>query len=130
MTGIDTNVLVRYLVQDDPHQARKATRFITNECSSEDPGLINRIVLCELVWVLESAYGYARANVALALEKILRTTQFTIEDHQEAWSSFREYQGGADFADSFIVTVNRRLRCQRTVTFDRKAARRPGFALL
>jgi len=130
MTGIDTNVLVRYLVQDDPEQARKATRFITNECSPENPGMINRIVLCELVWVLETAYGYARENVALTLEKILRTTQFTIEDHQDAWSSFREYQGGADFADSFIATVNRRIGCERTVTFDRKAGRRSGFALL
>jgi predicted nucleic-acid-binding protein len=130
MTGIDTNVLVRYLVQDDPDQALKAARFITNECSSEDPGMINRIVLCELVWVLESAYGYAREKVALALEKILRTTQLTIEDHQEAWSSFRAYQDGADFADSFIAAVNRRLGCEGTVTFDRKAGRLPGFAVL
>jgi len=130
MTGIDTNVLVRYLVQDDPEQAKKAARFVTNECSPEDPGLINRIVLCELVWVLESAYGYAREQVSLALEKILRTTQFTIEDHQEAWSSFRQYQEGADFADSFIAFVNRRHGCERTATFDRKAARHLGFALL
>ena len=130
MTGIDTNVLVRYLVQDDPEQARKASRFITEECSTENPGLINRIVLCELVWVLETAYGYARESVARTLEKILRTSQLTIEDHQEAWSSFREYQGGADFADSFVAAVNRRLGCERTVTFDRKAGRRTGFAIL
>ncbi len=130
MTGIDTNVLVRYLVQDDPDQAKKAARFIANECSSDDPGLLNRIVLCELVWVLESAYGYPREKVAFALEKILRTTQFRIEDHQEAWSSFREYQEGGDFADAFIAAVNRRLGCERTVTFDRKAARRPGFVAL
>ena len=116
MTGIDTNVLVRYLVQDDPEQAKKATRFITNECSSEDLGFVNRIVLCELVWVLETAYGYAREKVALALQKILRTVQFEIEDHQEAWSSFREYQDGADFADSFIAAANRRHGCKRTVT--------------
>jgi predicted nucleic-acid-binding protein len=130
MTGIDTNVLVRYLVQDDPEQSRKATRFITEECSTESPGLINRIVLCELVWVLETAYGYARESVVRTLEKILRASQLTIEDHQEAWSSFREYQGGADFADSFIAAVNRRLGCERTVTFDRKAGRRTGFAIL
>lgn len=130
MTGIDTNVLVRYLVQDDPEQARKATRFITNGCSSEDPGLINRIVLCELVWVLETAYGYPRAEVALALEKILRTTQFEIENQQEAWLSFREYQGGSDFADAFIAAVNRQFGCDGTVTFDRKAGRRPGFVVL
>jgi predicted nucleic-acid-binding protein len=84
MTGIDTKVLVRYLVQDDPEQARKATRFITNECASEDPGFINRIGLSELVWVLETAYGYAREQVSLALGKILRTAHFEIEGHQEA----------------------------------------------
>lgn len=130
MIGIDTNVLVRYLVQDDPEQARKASRFIANQCSSEDPGLINRIVLCELVWVLESAYGYGRETVAVALEKLLRTAQFAIEDHQDAWVSLREYQAGADFADSLIAAGNRRLGCERTVTFDRKAGRRPGFVLL
>jgi len=108
-------------VQYDPEQARKAARFITNECLSEDPGFINRIMLCEMVWALETAYGYARRQVSLALEKILRTTQFEIEDHQVAWSSLREYRDGADFADSFIAAVNRRHGCERTVTFDRKA---------
>ena len=130
MTGIDTNVLVRYLVQDDPDQARKAERFISNECSAEAPALINRIVMCELVWVLETAYGYPRATVAFALEKILRTTQFLVEDHQSAWLSLREYQAGGDFADVFIGAVNRELGCSHTVTFDRKAARRSTFTLL
>ena len=130
MTGIDTNVLVRYLVQDDFDQAKKATQFIASECSADAPGLINRIVVCELVWVLESAYGYPRDKVVFALEKILHTIQFRIEDHQEAWSSFREYQAGGDFADAFIAGVNRRCGCSHTVTFDRKAGRRPGFVLL
>jgi predicted nucleic-acid-binding protein len=130
VTGIDTNVLVRYLVEDDPQQAATAARFITNECSSDDPGLVNRIVLCEVVWVLETAYGYPRDKVALALESILRTAQLLVEDHSEAWSSFREYQDGADFADAFIAAVNRRLGCDRTVTFDRKAVRRTGFSAL
>lgn len=130
MTGIDTNVLLRYLVQDNPEQARKTTRYIAHECSADTPALINRIVMCELVWVLESAYGYSREKVVFALEKILRTTQFRIEDAQEAWSSLREYQTGADFADSFIAAVNRRLGCEHTVTFDRKASRRQGFVAL
>jgi predicted nucleic-acid-binding protein len=130
MTGIDTNVLVRYLVKDDPDQGRKATQFITTKCSGEDPGLINRIVLCELVWVLETAYEYPRRSVALALENILRTAEFIIEDHQEAWLAFREYQKGVDFADAFISAINQRLGCAVTVTFDRKAGSRPGFRLL
>ena len=130
MTGIDTNVLVRYLVKDDVEQGRKATQFIAKQCSAEDPGLINRIVLCELVWVLEIAYEYPRPSVAVALENILRTAEFIVEDHQEAWLAFREYQGGADFADAFISAVNQRLGCGVTVTFDRKAGRRPGFKVL
>jgi predicted nucleic-acid-binding protein len=130
LKGLDTNVLVRYLVQDDPEQSNKAAKFVGNQCSIDEPGLINRIVMCELVWVLESAYGYPREKVELALEKILRTAQLRIEDHQEAWSSFREYQAGADFADAFIGAVNRRLGCEHTVTFDRKAGRRPGFFAL
>ena len=130
MTGIDTNVLVRYLVKDDPDQARKATQFIRNQCSAEDPGLINRIVLCELVWVLEAAYEYPRRSVVLALENILRTAEFIVEDHQEAWLAFREYETGADFADAFIGAMNQRLGCAVTVTFDRKAGRRPGFRVL
>jgi len=103
---------------------------MTTECSTEDPGLINRIVLCELVWVLESAYGYPRSRVVLAVESILRAAQLKVEDHQEAWSALREYQGGSDFADSLIAAVNRRLGCEHTVTFDRKAGHRPGFLAL
>lgn len=130
MKGIDTNVLVRYLVQDEPLQGRKAAAFITKECSADSPGLINRVVLCELVWVLETAYRYPRSQVAQALDRILRTSQFEIEDHQEAWSGLREYQAGGDFADALIAVVNRRLGCEYRVTFDRRAGRRSGFSLL
>ncbi len=130
MKGIDTNALVRYLVQDEPAQSRKAAAFIAKECSADAPGLINRIVLCEVVWVLERAYQYPRIQVARALDRILRTSQFKIEDHQEAWSALREYQIGGDFADALIAAVNRRLGCECTVTFDRRAGRRSGFSLL
>jgi predicted nucleic-acid-binding protein len=130
MTGIDTNVLVRYLVRDDAEQARKASQFIKNQCSTEEPGLINRVVLCELVWVLETAYQYPRQSVALVVENILRTAEFITEDHREAWLAFQEYQNGADFADAFISAVNQRLGCGVTVTFDKKAGRRPGFSVL
>jgi len=130
MKGVDTNVLIRYLVQDDPPQARRANSFLTEECSAEDPGLINRVVLCELVWVLESAYGYPRDNVSLVLERILRTAQLKVEDHEDAWSALREYRAGGDFADALIAAVNKRLGCQYTVTFDRKAGHRPGFLAL
>ncbi|MBI5379826.1 MAG: type II toxin-antitoxin system VapC family toxin [Nitrospirae bacterium] len=131
MKGIDTNVLVRYLVKDDSAQSNKASRFIARECSRESPCLINRIVLCDLVWVLESAYGYPKETIAAVLEQILRTSQFQIEDLPAAWIALREYRKGrAGFADCFLGVVNRRLGCEHTATFDASAGRMEGFLLL
>lgn len=131
MIGLDTNVLVRYLVQDDLSQARKATQVITKQCTSEDPGFINRIVLCELVWVLESAYGYSKDTILGMLEKLLRTSQLKIEDIQSSWTAFRMYQKGkADFADCLLGTTNRLSGCDTTVTFDQAASKLEGFQRL
>lgn len=58
MTGLDTNVLVRYIVQDDPKQSKLATECIEQRCTSESPGFVNLVVLCELTWVLARGYGY------------------------------------------------------------------------
>jgi predicted nucleic-acid-binding protein len=130
MKGLDTNVLLRYLVEDDLAQARKATAFISSECSTDDPGLINRIVLCELVWVLESGYEYPRDMVAAALDRILHTRQFRIENADNVRAALEEYREGSDFADSLLGHVNRQFGCDYTVTFDRQAARRESFRLL
>lgn len=131
MIGLDTNVLVRYLVQDDPGQARKATQVIRRECTRENPGLINRIVLCEIVWVLEAAYGYSKQEITGVLEKVLRTSQLQVEDVQAAWTAFRLYQKGkADFADCLLGTINRQQGCERTVTFDRHASELESFEML
>ena len=131
MIGIDTNVLVRHLVQDDPRQSRVATQIITKECTRESPGCINRIVLCELVWVLESAYGYSKATIINVIDKLLRTSQFRIEDAQSVWISFRMYQQGkADFADCLLGTTNQLNGCDVTVTFDQAASKLDGFELL
>ena len=127
MKGIDTNVMVRYLVQDDPEQSAAAARLIAKECTVDEPGLINRIVLCELVWVLESAYGYTRARVAPVLASILRTAQLKVEDSPDAYNALEQYRQGADFADALIAIVNRRLGSVHTMTFDRKAGRLEGF---
>ena len=131
MIGLDTNVLVRYLVQDDPGQSRKAAQVIAKRCTRDDPGFVNRIVLCELVWVLESAYGYSKDTIVVVLEKLLRTSQLKIEDMQSAWIAFRIYQKGkADFADCLLGTTNRIGGCNETVTFDRAASKLEDFQLL
>ena len=131
MIGLDTNVLIRYLVQDDPGQSRKATQVIVKRCTRDDPGFINRIVLCELVWVLESAYGYSKDTIVPVLEKLFRTSQLKIEDTQSAWTAFRTYQKGkADFADCLLGTTNRFGGCDGTLTFDQAAGKLEDFQLL
>jgi predicted nucleic-acid-binding protein len=128
--GIDTNILVRYLVRDDPAQFRSAVRFIQNECSEDEPGFVNHVVLAELVWVLERAYKYPRAAIATTLGALLRTSQLSIEHSDDARSALYEYQNGADFADSLIAVINSRVGCEYTATLDRSASRRKGFHLI
>ena len=130
MRGVDTNVLVRFLVRDDPEQARKATEFLVAQCSAEDPGLVNHIVLCELVWVLGNSYAYPREAVVRALDGILEAVQLSIPDRSDVRLAIIEFQEGADFADALIGLVNLRLGCRATVTFDRRAAKRAHFQRL
>ncbi len=130
MIGLDTNVLVRYLMQDDAAQAAKASRLI-ERCSAEEPGFIAMVVLVELVWVLESSYGIERARIAAALELLLRTRELRVEQAETAWHAVRMYRDSrADFADALIARCAAAAGCERTLTFDRDAARRSGMALL
>ena len=131
MIGIDTNVLIRYIVQDDPRQAGAATRFVERACTAESPGFVGLIVLCECVWVLTSAYGYLRSDVSKVLAQILRVAQFRVENPQAVWRALDDYRdGGADFSDYLIGWLYLGHGCERTVTFDRSAAKAEGFELL
>lgn len=129
MIGLDTNVLVRFLVRDDAAMADRAERAIRERCSPEQPGYINHIVLCELVWVLERAYDYRRADVANVLDALCRATDFRVPDIEivrEAIGSFA--QGRADFADLLLGLTNRAAGCEVTITFDKDAAAFELFA--
>ncbi len=131
MIGIDTNVLVRYLVQDDLLQSQLASNFIELQCSEETPAFISGIVLCELVWVLESAYDYPKKIIADVLEKILKTRQFHLQHPEILWQALREYKNkSVDFADSYIAHLSLANECSHTVTFDKKAARSNYFKFL
>ncbi len=88
-------------------------------------------MLCELEWVLGSAYGYPRAVIASVVEKLLRADALVVEDAEDAWLALRAYRGtAADLADCLMAAVNRRLGCEATATFDRKAAKMTEFELL
>lgn len=131
MIGLDTNVLVRYIVQDDPKQAMIAMNFIEKNCSMASPGFINSLVLCELVWVLESAYEYSRDDISNVIEKILRTRQFHIHEPELMWSSLQKYkEKTADFSDCYIAYSNYQAGCESTITFDKKVSRLKNMQLL
>jgi predicted nucleic-acid-binding protein len=131
MIGLDTNVLVRYLVLDNAAQARAAAAIIEGAASRGEGLFLAAITLCELVWVLESAYEKPRADVAAALEQMLRTGDFTIEHADHVRSALALYRTtAADFADALVGRINEAAGCEHTVTFDRGLKRLPQFRVL
>lgn len=130
MIGIDTNVLVRYIVQDDPTQSKRASRLIENECSAAKPGFISHVVLVELVWVSESCYAATRVEVAEIVRRILSIRQLNVQNAEIAWKALRLFETGkADFADCLVERIAASAGCTSIVTFD-KAAAKAGMTLL
>ena len=131
MKGLDTNVLVRYLVQDDPKQAARAVRFIETSCTEERPCYIGTIVLCELAWVLESNYRQTRAEIAVVIEKLLQIGQLEVANPNVVWRALSDYRkSNVDFPDHLLARFNESAGCDSTVTFDKKASSQPAFELL
>lgn len=131
MIGLDTNVLVRYLTQDEPAQAAIANDLIENRLSADTPGFIAAIVLVELVWVLESAYGCDRAAISAILSRILRAKPLRVENAEVAWQAARAFSDGrGDFADCMIERVANANGCAATLTFDKIATKHAGMRLL
>lgn len=130
MIGLDTNALVRYIVQDDERQSGEASRLIETHCSAESPGFVALIVLAELVWVLEGAYGYSKDIVLRVLEQLLHTAELTVESPVVARLALADFRAGpAGFADYLIAQAASRAGCEVTYTFDRKAAKSAHFSL-
>jgi len=131
LIGLDTNVLVRYLTQDDPAQARRATRAIEEPTENGGDFFITCVVMCELVWVLREAYNYPQGAVADVLEQILRTAQFRFESKDQLWLALHDYrQGKADFADYLIGRICTQRGCEKVLTFDKAIRNVPIFECL
>jgi predicted nucleic-acid-binding protein len=131
MIGLDTNILVRYLTQDDPDQSKKATHEIEKGLSGGHVFFIADVVMCELVWVLETAYGYDRREIIPVLENILRTKQFQFENKDLLWKSLADYRNKkGDFADHLIGQVDHKAGCRETITFDSGLKSNPIFRVL
>jgi len=128
MTGIDTNVLVRYLTRDDPDQYRAAKTFLESSCTQEDPGYVGEIALCEVVWVLTGAYDATKSEVVDVIDQLLRTRQLQIGHRDSVREALEAYRrSDADFADCLLGALNEAAGCRETVTFDRAAGGLDGW---
>ena len=122
MIGLDTNVLVRYLAQDDPDQAVAATRLIEG-LTVEAPGFISTVALVETVWVLSKAYRISRGRLATVVEGLLRSRELVVENAEVFYLALGAFQADSiDFSDAVIAHSGKRAGCVETVTFDRRAA--------
>ena len=130
MIGLDTNVIVRYIVQDDPIQSASATRLFES-FTWEMPGFISVVALIETVWTLRSFYDAPRKEIGRVIETLLRSRGVIVEHRDLIWIALGEYsRGNADFADYFIERHGRAAGCDYTVTFDRDAVTTAGMKLL
>jgi predicted nucleic-acid-binding protein len=130
MIGLDTNVLVRYIMQDDPKQSPKATRLVEG-LTSEQPGFVPLVAIVELVWVLSASYGLNRDQLVEALDLLLRSKEIAVDRADLVHQAQRRFaKGGADFADCLIERIAQAHGCQETMTFDAGAAKAAGMTLV
>jgi len=129
--GLDTNVVVRYLAQDDAAQAALATRLIERSLTPDDPGFITGITLCEIVWVLTECYQADRKRIKSVVEGLLTSRQLVVEKADLTWKALRTWESSsADFSDALTGQLVAAAGGVKTVTFDRAAAKLSGFELL
>ena len=130
MTGLDTNIVVRYLTHDDAAQTTAAVKVI-DSLSPDSPGFLSLIVVVELVWVLEVSYRFKKNEIEQVLETLLRSKELVIERAEIVSQALRKFSTSrADFADCLIERCGHAAECQHTVTFDRNAATGAGIRLL
>jgi predicted nucleic-acid-binding protein len=130
MIGLDTNVLVRYVMQDDPKQSQKASTFIES-LTSETPGFVPAVALIELVWVLISCYDLTREEVSQALDGLLRAKEIVLERAEQVSQALRNFgTSSADFADCLIERTSAATGCAKTMTLDTGAAKFAAMTLI
>jgi predicted nucleic-acid-binding protein len=130
MTGLDTNILVRFFTKDDLEQSRRAVEFMRT-LMPESPGYVSLVSLIEFVWVLRSKYRLNKAELILRLEQLLDSPELIVENHTAVTLALRRFtQYKADFADCLIERSCHTGGCRETVTFDVEASRFAGMTLL
>lgn len=130
MTGLDTNVLVRFMTQDDATQFAKAVR-VMEALTPDQPGFISLTAITELAWVLESGYSMTRRDIAHALRRLNESLEIRVEGAVAVRKAINLYESRViDIADCLIASSGDAAGCIHTLTFDRKAARIEGMRLI
>ena len=130
MTAVDTNVIVRYLVADDPGQA-EAARLLLEQLTPDTPGFICREVVIEVAWVLERSYRFPRTRIAEALMDLAASDSLAVENAEDVVAAAHRYrQGGVGFSDLMILAAAERAGVLPLYTFDRRLGRMRGVVLV
>jgi predicted nucleic-acid-binding protein len=128
--GLDTNILVRFLAQDEVVQSPRANQIIERQLTEERPGFISLVTMVETVWVLDRIYGLSNAEIAATVERILQAETLFVQNEQEVFTAAIALKTGvAAFADALIGALGAWAGCTATLTFDKKAARLKQFQL-
>lgn len=131
MIGLDTNVILRYLLQDDPKQALQANQIIDRQLTEQNPGFIDLATVLEIVWILRSLLKQTPLQIASHIENLLAAESLEVQNDQQVFEAvFALKRGTGEFEDALIGSLNAWAGCSHTVTFDRKAARMPHFQLV
>jgi len=131
MIGLDTNVLVRYFAQDEPKQAVAAAGLIEHRLTRDEPGHVNLVTLTEVCWVLKRLYDAGRDELVQVLEHLLAAPHIVVERRAQVRKAVQNFgASSAGFGDCLIAQLNLEAGCSSTLTFDRGAAKQPGFSLL
>ncbi len=130
MIGLDTNVLVRYIMQDDPKQAAKATKLVESLTPTE-PGFVTLVTVIELFWVLSSSYDLSRGQIVSAFDGLARSKQLVVEQRDQVVRALRAYGSSlADFPDCLIERTAMAAGCAKVMTFDVGASKQAGMTLI
>ncbi|MGH9064623.1 MAG: PIN domain-containing protein [Acidimicrobiales bacterium] len=129
MIGLDTNVVVRYLVQNEPDQSAMASTVI-DALTETDPGFLSLVTVVELYWVLRRAYELGTDRCAELVEGLLDARELRLGQDSIVRVALTASRGGADFADAVIAELGRAAGCEHTVTFDQRAAQSSEMRLL
>ena len=130
--GLDTNVLLRYLAQDDPRQSRRATEIVERRLTEQEPGFVSLVTILEVAWVLKSLFKRSRHEIANDIEMLLAADTLEVQNEQEVYLAIVSLRNGiGTFEDALIGSLGIWRGCSATLTFDKDAAKRlHGFQLI